>query len=134
MKLEDISGIENLEFDIANRKLTVFHYDDIDQIEKSIIELNLGGIKISSEQTQQIEFNKDTNQKKLLWSVFVINFAFFNSTSNEFRILSVASLLKKTVIGIFSLKSSDIFFELITNNPKVPNRNNTKKILKTTEK
>ena len=77
MKLEDISGIENLEFDIANRKLTVFHYDVIDQIEKSIIELNLGGIKISSEQTQQIEFNKDTNQKKLLWSVFVINFAFF---------------------------------------------------------
>ena len=65
MKLEDISGIENLEFDIANRKLTVFHYDDIDQIEKSIIELNLGGIKISSEQTQQIEFNKDTNQKKI---------------------------------------------------------------------
>jgi len=69
MKLEDVSGIENLEFDIANRKLTVFHYDIIDQIEKSIIELNLGGIKISSEQTQQIEFNKDTNQKKLLWSV-----------------------------------------------------------------
>ena len=79
MKLEDISGIENLEFDIANRKLTVFHYDVIDQIEKSVIELNLGGIKISSEQTQQIEFNKDTNQKKLLWSVFVINFAFFKS-------------------------------------------------------
>ena len=77
MKLEDISGIENLEFDIANRKLTVFHYDVIDQIEKSVIELNLGGIKISSEQTHQIEFNKDTNQKKLLWSVFVINFAFF---------------------------------------------------------
>ena len=77
MKLEDISDIENLEFDIANRKLTVFHYDIIDQIEESIIELNLGGIKISSEQTQQIKFNKDTSQKKLLWSVFVINLAFF---------------------------------------------------------
>ena len=37
-------------------------------------------------------------------------------------------------MGIFSLKSSDIFFELITNNPKVPKRNNTKKILNTTEK
>jgi hypothetical protein len=46
----------------------------------------------------------------------------------------LASLLKKTVIGMFSLKSLDIFLELITNNPKVPKRNKTKKILKTTEK
>ncbi len=63
-----------------------------------------------------------------------MNFAFFISTSKEFNKLSFASLLKKTVIGIFSLKSSDIFLELITNKPNVPKRNKTKKILKTTEK
>ena len=77
MKLDGISSIANLDFDITNRKLTVFHSGEIDQIEKSVIELNLGGKKISTEQTDQTEFKENKNQKKLLWSVLVINFAFF---------------------------------------------------------
>ena len=77
MKLDEISSITNLNFDIPNRKLTVFHSGEIDQIEKSVIELNLGGKKISTEQTDQSEFNENANQKKLLWSVLAINFAFF---------------------------------------------------------
>ena len=77
MKLDGISSIANLDFDIPNRKLTVFHSGEIDQIEKSVIELNLGGKKISTKQTDQTEFKENKNQKKLLWSVLVINFAFF---------------------------------------------------------
>ena len=77
MKLDGISSIVNLDFDIPNRKLTVFHSGQIDQIEKSVLELNLGGKKISTVQTDQTEFNENANQKKLLWSVLVINFAFF---------------------------------------------------------
>ena len=77
MKLDGIPSIANLDFDIPNRKLTVFHSGEIDQIEKSVTELNLGGKKISTEQTDQIDFKENTNQKKLLWSVLVINFAFF---------------------------------------------------------
>jgi len=77
MKLDEISEIKNIDFDIANRKLTVFHNGQTDQIEKSIIELNLGGKKISTEQTDQTDFNENTNQKKLLWIVLAINFAFF---------------------------------------------------------
>lgn len=77
MKLGDISNIKNLDFDIPNRKLTVFHNGQIDSIEKSIIELNLGGKKISTEPTTQTEFNEDSSQKKLLWTVLGINFAFF---------------------------------------------------------
>ena len=77
MKLDVISSIANLDFDIPNRKLIVFHSGEIDQIEKSVIELNLGGKKISTEQTDQTEFEEIANQKKLLWSVLAINFAFF---------------------------------------------------------
>ena len=77
MKLDGISSIANLDFDIPNRKLTVFHSGQIDQIEKSVLELNLGGKKISTEQTNQTEFKENANQKKLLWSVLGINFAFF---------------------------------------------------------
>ena len=77
MKLDGISGIANLDFDISNRKLTVFHNGEIDQIEKSVNELNLGGKKISTEKTEQTDFEEHTNQRKLLWTVLAINFAFF---------------------------------------------------------
>ena len=63
MKLDGISSIVNLDFDIPNRKLTVFHSGEIDQIEKSILELNLGGKKISTEQTDQTDFKENANQK-----------------------------------------------------------------------
>lgn len=77
MKLDGIAGITSLDFDIPNLKLTVFHNGHIDQIEKSILELNLGGKKISTEQTERTDFNENTNQKKLLWIVLGINFSFF---------------------------------------------------------
>jgi len=77
MKLDGIASIANLDFDIPNRKLTVFHSEKIDQIEKAVIELNLGEKKISTQQTDQTEFKENKNQKKLLWSVLAINFAFF---------------------------------------------------------
>lgn len=77
LKLDGISSIVNLDFDISNRKLTVFHNGEIVKIEKSIIELNLGGKKISTEQSNQTDFKENKNQKKLLWTVLAINFAFF---------------------------------------------------------
>ena len=77
MQLDGISNIENLDFDIPNRILTVFHSGDSQQIEKSVIELNLGGKILSSEKSDQTDFKEITSQKKLLWSVLAINFAFF---------------------------------------------------------
>ncbi|WP_138435148.1 cation transporter [Winogradskyella algicola] len=77
MKLDGISNIANLEFDIPNRRLTVFHNGEIQHIEKSILELKLGGKKISTEKTDQTDFKENKNQKKLLWSVLIINFIFF---------------------------------------------------------
>jgi Co/Zn/Cd efflux system component len=77
IKLEGISSIKYLNFDIPNRKLTVFHKGQIGKIEQCIAELNLGSQKLSTEQTDQTRFNEDSNQKKLLWTVLLINFAFF---------------------------------------------------------
>lgn len=77
MKLDGITDIANLDFDIPNRILTIFHSGQIDQIEKSVLELNLGAKKISTEQTDQTAFKENKNQRKLLLTVLVINFAFF---------------------------------------------------------
>jgi cation transport ATPase len=63
MKLDGISSIANLDFDIPNRKLTVYHNDKTDYIEKSVIQLNLSGKKISTEEIDQIEFKENANQK-----------------------------------------------------------------------
>ena len=59
MKLDGISSIKSLDFDIPNRKLTVFHQGHDDQIEKSILELNLGGKKLATEKTDQIQFEEN---------------------------------------------------------------------------
>ncbi len=75
--LDGITGIANLDFDIPNRQLTVFHSGPIKEIEESIIELNLGGEKLFTEPTEQTQFKEDKNQRKLLWTVLLINFAFF---------------------------------------------------------
>lgn len=77
MKLDGISGIKNLEFDIPNRRLSVYHKGELDQIEKAILELNLDGQRLTTEETDQTIFEEDSNQKKLLWTVLVINFVFF---------------------------------------------------------
>jgi len=77
MKLDGTASIKNLDFDIPNRELTVFHEGSLAQIEKSIGELNLGSQLISTEFTEQTLFEENSNQKKLLWTVLAINFAFF---------------------------------------------------------
>lgn len=77
MKLSDFSIIKNLDFDIPNRELTVFHTSAINEIESSLEELQLGSQKISSDITNQNDFEENTNQRKLLWWVLGINFAFF---------------------------------------------------------
>lgn len=77
MKLNGIPSVAHLDFDIPNRKLTVFHTNEIEPIEQAILALNLSGKKISTEKTNITAFEENTNQKKVLWTVLVINFAFF---------------------------------------------------------
>lgn len=77
MKLDGNPDVKYLEFDIPNRMLTVYHSGQIDQIENSISQLNLGAQRLKTEKTDRLIFEENTNQKKLLWSVLVINFAFF---------------------------------------------------------
>lgn len=77
IKLDGISSVAHLEFDIPSRKLTVFHGGQIDQIERSILDLNLGAQKIKTEPADKTDFADDSNQRKLLWIVLAINFTFF---------------------------------------------------------
>ena len=77
MKLADIHGIGQLDFDIPNRKLTVYHHGPVDLIEGAIKSLGLGGRRLSTEPSNRTQFNDNRNQRNVLWSVLAINFAFF---------------------------------------------------------
>ncbi len=77
LKLQDISAIQDLDFDISNRKLTVYHLHGIKEIEASLSELKLGDKLLSTESTDYLKQEENNNQKKLLWAVLAINFAFF---------------------------------------------------------
>lgn len=77
MKLQDLSFVQHLEFDLAQRQLKVFHTDSLDLIEKALNELNLGSKKISTKDASKTSFEQNKSQKNLLLAVLGINFAFF---------------------------------------------------------
>ncbi|MBS4035265.1 MAG: cation transporter [Ignavibacterium sp.] len=77
LKLNDFSDIINLDFDIPNRKLTIFHYGNFQKLKKALDGLNLGSKILSNEESDQTVFSEQSNQRKVLWIVLVINFSFF---------------------------------------------------------
>ena len=78
MKLADLTNINSLEFDIANRQLTVFHTDNHDQIFQRLDNLNFDTSLIDSVSAENYTATDNTNrERKLLWQVLAINFFFF---------------------------------------------------------
>jgi hypothetical protein len=77
MKLDGLS-FAKLEFDISNRNLYVYHEGDAQPILAALNDLNLGSsLKTSEESEIAIVVSDHTNEKKLLWTVLLINFTFF---------------------------------------------------------
>lgn len=77
MKLDDFQEIQHIDFDLQSRQITVYHNGKLSEIEESIKELKLGGKLLATEETDIKPIEDQTNQRKLLWSVLFINFAFF---------------------------------------------------------
>lgn len=77
LKLDGVKDISRLDFDIENRKLAVYHKNNLALIDKSIAELNLDSKIISTEVIIDEIYSEESNQRKVLWAVLIINFAFF---------------------------------------------------------
>ncbi len=79
MKLDGIEKIKHLEFDIPNRKLAVIHTTESSEILDCLEDLKLGTTLNSEEEVEYFEDvkNTDNNERKMLWAVLIINFAFF---------------------------------------------------------
>jgi Co/Zn/Cd efflux system component len=77
VKLNELNEIIKLDFDLVNRRLSVYHNGNLERIENSISELKLGGKILTTEETELEEVEDEINQKKILWTVLGINFVFF---------------------------------------------------------
>ena len=79
MKLAELTNIISLDFDIANRQLTVFHLDNHNQIFQRLDNLKFDTSIIDSVSIDNFTATTDTTErdKKLLWQVLAINFLFF---------------------------------------------------------
>lgn len=77
LKLSEFTDVRHLDFDIDNRILQVYHYDNLDSIDGALQELNLGSTLSDSVVSTDHDFDEETDQSKLLWTVLVINLAFF---------------------------------------------------------
>ena len=79
MKLADLTNIKSLDFDIPNRKLTVIHIGNYDQIIQRLDALKFDTSLIDSVSADNYETVSDNakRERKLLWQVLAINFFFF---------------------------------------------------------
>lgn len=78
MKLAGIEQVKQMNFDIAERKLEVFHTGQEKPITAAIDSLSLKSSLVSSDNTEEIILPSDNaEQRKLLWQVLGINFFFF---------------------------------------------------------
>ena len=78
MKLDGLTNIQSLEFDIPSRLLYVFHNGENQNIYQRLDELNFGteiAETVSVEDYQPTE--NPQNERKILWVVLTINFVFF---------------------------------------------------------
>jgi len=77
IKLKGIQSIQTLNFDIPNRKLTIYHSGQLEEIQTALRQLNLNEKLLTTEHSKQDVVSEHENQRKLLWTVFFINFGFF---------------------------------------------------------
>jgi len=78
MKLEGLTNIASLDFDIQKRQLTVFHEGNYDHIYQRLESLNFDTTLLDTIEIQTpVEVENQTQQRIILWQVLAINVFFF---------------------------------------------------------
>lgn len=78
LKLEGLTGINSMRFDIPNRQLDIYHTNNHEPIFKALNDLQLGASILESSAADDFSLlDTTTEERKLLWQVLAINFFFF---------------------------------------------------------
>lgn len=76
MKLDGMATVRSLDFDLSAREVAVYHDGQLGEIESAIGQLGLGSKLLGTEETAEVA-PEQSEQRRLLWVVLVINFSFF---------------------------------------------------------
>lgn len=77
MKLDGISSVKTLSFDLEKRTLTVIHDNDLENIRALVDSLKLGSSVIEDASTSEETVSAGSADRNLLWAVLIINLSFF---------------------------------------------------------
>lgn len=78
MKLQDVSGIISIDFDIPKRRVDVYHFGEYEDISRQLYSLNLGACFLASDKTEDKKEQKIIkDQRRVLIYVLIINLFFF---------------------------------------------------------
>jgi len=77
MKLEPMAAIQSLNIDIPKRTVEVVHTGETNMILSELESLRLNTKLVSSENVEEYISSVHTSENKLLWTVLLINLAFF---------------------------------------------------------
>ena len=76
MKLDGMTVVRSLDFDLSARKVAVYHEGQLGEIESALGQLGLGSKLVETGETEEAA-PENAQQRRLLWVVLLINFAFF---------------------------------------------------------
>lgn len=77
MKLQDATSVRAVDVDLTERRVTVFHDGDSDEVAGAMDELGLGSRFLETAAADVAEAVQGTVDRRLLWTVLLINFGFF---------------------------------------------------------
>ncbi len=76
--LKDMTSVKRLDFDLEQRRLAVLHDGELDAIHAAIDSLDFGAKRMETgAYSGEVTADGDTTDKKLLWTVLLINFCVF---------------------------------------------------------
>lgn len=76
MQLDGMAAVKSLDFDLAARKVAVYHEGQLGEIESALGQLGLGSKLVETGETEEAA-PENAQQRRLLWVVLLINFSFF---------------------------------------------------------
>ena len=76
MQLDGMAAVKSLDFDLSARKVAVYHEGGLGEIENALTQLGLGSKLVETGETEEAA-PENAQQRRLLWVVLLINFAFF---------------------------------------------------------
>lgn len=78
MQLQPLGSVKQIEFDLSDRLVSVYHEGDVESVTQTLVRLQLGSSLLKTEEvSSSVITHYEGSDRKLLMAALAINFAFF---------------------------------------------------------